>query len=294
METPTPASASTPSASPDVSATPTAPTLPKNASAEDVLRFNPFAKGASVAPGPKTAEPTPAAAPAQTPAGAPPTVSAPPVGTPNQNPEVAAIQALLMQGVGNESAPQQQAGTEAQPEADPFQVQWSLPPELSQALFSGDPAAAPQAANVMMNGIANGVLGVVKQQLTSLVQNLPAMLERQMVMREANQAFYNDFPHLKSPLVKDTVLRVAQATAAAWRNAGRQVDPHDPAFRDAVENFVVMQGLVQRPQGWKHPRMQAAPAPAAPAAPYFGANVAPNTMNGGAPQPRDLLGEIGF
>lgn len=271
--------------------------LPKNATAEEVLNHNPFkpakqtqtAKGPDAGPGTNTTPP-PAAA-AQPPASPAQAAQV----TPNRTAEIEAIKAALMQGDTQPPQPppsQGQAGTQD----DPFSVNWSIPEQLAAGLFSGDPQHQGPALHALFNGVANGVLNVVKTQMDSLISEaLPSLIERQMEMRAANEAFYGDFPHLKTPMLRETVGKVAQALARSYRNMGRPVDPMDPAFRDAVEEYIVQQGLVQRAQGWKHPRMSVSPGNVSVPV-HMGSMTPPN---GGLnmqqlPSNRNLLDEIGL
>lgn len=254
------------------------PTLSKDASPEEVLRFNPFApKGANAAPDSgKQGAVTPAKIEGQV----PPANLVPNAPAQSNQPDanVEAIRNVLFQN----QLPVAQTPVAVTPEQNPFQVNWDVPDQVMAAITSQDPAESQLGMRTLVNGVANGVLQIAQQQMEALLTTaIPQMLARRDQAADLNRTFYTAYPHLNKPELAETVGRVASALAQSYRAQGRAVNPIDPAFMGAVENYIVSQGFVARPQ--------AAPVPA----PYFGSNGSAPRVPAQQEAP-DFLSQIGL
>jgi hypothetical protein len=253
---------------------------------EEIFAYNPFKKGkpegtetlGSVKEAPASYEsPT---------NGQPPVATQQPIPTMQPSADIATIQRYLHT---QEQPEQQQQQQTQQSQEDPFKVNWDVPDVLIQAIRGDDPVRARQAMSNLVTGVANGVLERVQAQLGEFSRSVPQSIRQGQEIEAANKTFYTTFPHLAKPELGSIVGKVAKAVAQSWKAEGRQVNPTDPAFMDAVENYVVSQGFVLRPQNWAHPR--AKPATKAKPAPYHGKQGARPAMNQNA---QDIADELGF
>lgn len=270
--------------------------LPKDATPEQVLKHNPFAaKGPGVGPDGKTAAaalPGKGASAPLTPAVALPAGAAQPQSNAT-DPSVQAIRDILLRNA------EPSGGATAQPNAgggggedDAFKVAWDVPQDLVAALRADDPAQNQIAVKTLVNGVANGVLQMVQQRMSELMsQAIPAMLQHRDQVQSLNTAFYGRHPHLRNPLLTETVSKVAQAVAQQRKALGQPIDPYAPEFMDAVESYIVSSGLAQRPAG--HTGVQEnRPAPNGGQPHMPGAGARPSSFSKAPTE--DILSQIGL
>lgn len=284
-QTPSPGPAQTP-------ATPATPTLPRNASAEDVLKFNPFAKGPSAGPdGGKAGNTVGSETPAQQAQAAPnqqqPTL---PAASNVTDPSIEAIRSFLTMGELGQEAPAPVEPKQEQENA--FRVNWGVPPEILEGIRSEEPQVAMAAMTTLTNGLANGVLGIVQQRLQEVMTGfMPQLIQQQIEAAEINRAFYSKYDYLSKPELAPVIGKVAQAVARHWKTQGKPVNPKDSAFMAAVEGYMVANGLAQRPVAAPG-QQQTQPTPQ-PAAPYFGSNGGRATVQP-TPSMEDIASQLGL
>lgn len=272
--------------------------LPADATPEQVLKHNPFAaKGTDVAPDgkkPVAAEigKGPILNGQQPPLQAQPTPVQPQSNV--TDPSMQAIRDLLVRNSEPRGEPQGGAGA-AGGEENLFKVAWDVPQELVAALRHEDPVQNQAAVKTLINGVANGVLGMVQERMQELLTRaIPDMLSQREQIQSLNNAFYGRHPHLGKPELRDTVSKVAQSVAQYRKALGQTVDPYAQDFMDQVEGYMIANGLAVRPAD--HPLNVAGEQPQPKpkgGQPHFGGQGA-RPAGYQAPAAEDILAQIGL
>lgn len=219
------------SASPDPAPDPAPAEGP---TAQDFLDFDPFTppaepgtqpgQGGAGTPAPRSAETPPAPGDESSPASDPgqsPQTEPDPVQT-----QLAAITELLRQSRAQPAPAPQPAP--AGPQGPRFS--FTVPPAITAALQSEDPAERSEGFNTFANGLANSIYAEVKREFdaerTKILEAIPQLTQQGVSLREQQREmhddFYNRFSDLpQTPEFKRLVALTAQQMAAEQVQAGQ-------------------------------------------------------------------------
>lgn len=228
---------------------------------EDAVRFDPFADGAKPAGAGGTASPSGAPRPTQgADSTAQPASTAQPGNPPaptqqstQQAPDpIAALQQAAQQISGAADrlqAPQQQVTPQA-PTDDTPAFLFDVPPQLTEALYSSDPAQRAAGVQYLVAGTARAAFKEAKRlvdDFSKAVPNIVAQHIQAHTYREnVRRDFYGKYPQLDNPHLAPTVASVSQAVMQTLARSGQR-PTWSPQIADliATEVFKLIPGLAK-------------------------------------------------
>lgn len=199
----------------------------------------------------------------------------------------AQVQQLLAERQAAQPAPQQQGapgappapqGTGEQEEAPRYSL--TIPDQVSQAIFSEDPATAKQGMEHLVNGLAIVIHTNLRKEFQANIQQLESARQTQ-VQQEQEQAqrqaaidkYYGSFPTHRDPTVMQIVAAENAALAAQFPG-----HPFDDAYIGALGTRVnaklqALSGAQTAPAAPAAVPVPPRPAPMMPSAPSAGGNI---------------------
>jgi len=240
-------------------------------SPEEILKFDPFGppKEAPKPAGQEGKEKADGKAAPKADAAAP----KPPVGVPAKTPEqliaehTASIRQML-ERAPQPATPVPAAKTEPTTAAPP-KFNLGIPEQMLTMLNSEDMRDRSVATHALINGVANAIWKEfetayeqrIQQEVNTLVQNFPRVIEAHMNSRNEQQRIHNDFYGTYKMFSEPQWIPLIQAHAAQLMNEmaaqGHQVTGWTPQMRDAIAERLFAQFPMlregQKPNGQAQP-----------------------------------------